>query len=455
MRLATSCGYPSDYFDQLDQDNDEEIEVERNDVRDLIREVCGCEGDVAKGKTSAPMDVSMEILNQIMQSCSQACDTSLPPETAVHALSALAKPINVLADAYTNGYRCEGISETLLIPIRALGSIQRSVIAAFETMSVKEVFPVSRLSNLATAAFSPAISAMCRLETASDEVNYALSKAAFDTVGASVHAAALSIVHIPELTAESTLNNGSPYDIRGAMRGPGGEDHVGCLALSRLAFESDELASAMVKSSPSLALELCRLHNKLKSVENERGPGVSHGTGVAPKSRRILIQTICQIVMLDCNSDQEALAVLHNLFYSLVHSIAKLSSSPTTVNAEGIYRICEGVLDLSAFSPSLISEIFENVGGEYSVARQQFLHGVVQTCRHGYSRLPSGSSVQDEVTIQVRVQMIIDDIDLFCLYQPSLFFWSSGVVFEEQWIRFFGLLLLPIYQMQHVTPLFC
>ena len=87
MRLAASCAYPPAYFMKMNEDNDEEIEIERNDARDVIRAVCGCEGDVAKGKTSIPMDVSVGILRRIIQSCSQACNTgiSLPHETAVHA----------------------------------------------------------------------------------------------------------------------------------------------------------------------------------------------------------------------------------------------------------------------------------------------------------------------------------------------------------------------------------
>lgn len=410
MRLATSCGYPQVYFDQLDVDNDEEVEVERNDARDLIRAVCGCEGDIARGDTSIPMDVSMEILRQIVQSVAQACDTGtvLPPETAVHALSALAKPLNVLADAYTKGYRCEGIAETLLLLILALGNVHRSTIVVFENKaSFKDVFPVSRLANLATAAFAPSLSALCKLTTYLHDTDQNLSKTACETVDVSVHAAALSIVHIPELAAESTLDH-SQYDIRGAMRGPGGEDHVGCLALMRLAFESDELAAAMMTtnernaSASSLPLELCGLHEKLKSLENERGPGVAHGPGVAGKSRRILCQTICHLVLLnsDNEQDREAVAVLNDMFLSLIASVAELASSPAiTGDTERIYRICEGVLDLSAFSPSMVSRIFEDGVDESSSIRQRFINGVVETCQCGYSGFPAAAP--DDAIIQV------------------------------------------------------
>ena len=300
MRLATSCGYPSDYFDDMAQDNDEEMEVERNDVRDMIRAVCGCQGDIARENTSIPMDVSMQILEKIVCSCGQACDTGtvLPPETAVHALSALAKPVNTLADAYSKGYRCDGISETLLIPVRSLQTIHQNVIAALGTFPLKHVFAVSRLSNLATAAFAPTLSALCMLDTGLSDMNRSMARAACDAVEISIHAAALSIVHIPELAAASTLDH-TQYDIRGAMRSPGGEDHVGILTLSRLANESDELARTMVMAHPSLSLELCKLHEKLKSIEVDRGPGIIHGSGVAPKSRRILCQTICRIALLE------------------------------------------------------------------------------------------------------------------------------------------------------------
>ena len=39
MALATSCGYPANYFEDLSVDNDEELENERNDVRDVLRSV--------------------------------------------------------------------------------------------------------------------------------------------------------------------------------------------------------------------------------------------------------------------------------------------------------------------------------------------------------------------------------------------------------------------------------
>jgi hypothetical protein len=56
--------------------------------------------------------------------------------------------------------------------------------------------------------------------------NIGLMLSVSETVNAAVHSAALPIMHIPKLAAESTLFH-TQYDTRSAMRGPDGEDHVG------------------------------------------------------------------------------------------------------------------------------------------------------------------------------------------------------------------------------------
>jgi hypothetical protein len=402
MRLATSCAYPSDYFDFLDRDNDEEIEMERNEVRDLIRAISGGEDLQSDGDDTnmgLPMDVSMRILDKMVRSCANACSAnpSMPPETAVHALSALAKPMNSMAEAYTKRCRSEGLSETLMVAIQALGNVHKSLVVAFGTPSMTGLFPVSRLANLATASYAPVFSAICELRECLGHCDPGLMQSVSETVDAAVHSAALAIVHIPELAAESTLDH-TQYDIRGAMRGPGGEDHVGCLALTRLAFESDALARAMMaandSSGPFLPLELCKLHDKLKSVEDERGPGVCHGTGIAPKSRRILLQTLCRIVLLhrgdstSSGGSQDALSALNELFWSLISSVAVLTTPPTGIDANRMHRIVEAVLDLAAFSPDMVCSIFDDSrSDETQSVRHQFLHGLFGAGQLGYTGL--------------------------------------------------------------------
>jgi hypothetical protein len=245
-----------------------------------------------------PMDVSMRMLDKMVQSCANACavNPSVTPETAVHALLELTKPMNVLAEAYAKGWRCKGLSETLMLSIQALGNVHKSLVVAFGTPSIKGLFPVSPLANLVTASYAPFLSAMCKLSKRPGHCILGLLQSVSKTVNVVVHSAALAILHIPELATELSLGH-TQYDIQGAMHGPGGEDHVGCLALIRLEFESDTLACAMIAAhdslGPFLPLELYKLHDKLKSVEDECGPSVFHGTGISPKLRQLLLQTLC------------------------------------------------------------------------------------------------------------------------------------------------------------------
>jgi hypothetical protein len=201
----------------------------------------------------------------------------------------------------------------------------------------------------------------------------------------------------------------------------------------------------MVSLSPSLGLELCKLHKELKAIENERPRGISHGKGVTAKSRRILVNTLCRIVHMDSGpGQQEASEVLHELFYSLIVSTAELSSSQNAGDVERMYRITGNVLDLSAFSPSLISEIFDGIGSEHRTARDQFLSGVVTMCRYGYSFAVH----DDDVVIEV---CLIKRMTFACLSSYLTFFISfSGIVSEELLFRYFE--LPPVgYQAKHLT----
>jgi hypothetical protein len=203
----------------------------------------------------------------------------------------------------------------------------------------------------------------------------------------------------------------------------------------------------MVDLSPSLGLELCKLHKELKAIENERPLGVSHGKGVTAKSRRILVNTICRIVHMDSGpGQQEASEVLHDLFYSLIVSTAELSNPG---DVERMYRITENVLDLSAFSPSLISEIFDDIDSEHRTARDQFLSGVVTMCRYGYSFAVH----DDDVVIQVCLlkRMTFASVLSYLTFFVISF---SGIVSEELLFRYFE--LPPVgYQAKHLTRLCC
>ena len=81
---------------------------------------------------------------------------------------------------------------------------------------MNEILPLSRLYNLAIASLSPMLSTLAQLPTMESEVKTILR------IG--IEVAATSMMKLPELTGPSTFRS-SRFDIRGAMRSPGGEDH--------------------------------------------------------------------------------------------------------------------------------------------------------------------------------------------------------------------------------------
>lgn len=95
MALASSCSYPDGYFNNLGRSADEDLENERNDVRDIFRSTTNLEHSCHSSST-----YSLQILERLVSACLHAVQmqggSELPPESAVHCLSALAKPLNVL-----------------------------------------------------------------------------------------------------------------------------------------------------------------------------------------------------------------------------------------------------------------------------------------------------------------------------------------------------------------------
>lgn len=77
-------------------------------------------------------------------------------------------------------------------------------------------------------------------------------------------------------------------------------------AIMRLVVEGDQLALVTLKSMAktknndilSVLEEFTQLHKYLLRVEIERGPGISHGKGVTPKSRRVLLKSICKFAFI-------------------------------------------------------------------------------------------------------------------------------------------------------------
>ena len=384
MSLATSCGYLSDYFHNLRASSDEELEIERNDVRDVLRAVTVSEGGGSTAFADCsrpPLDVTLQILTRILEACAEAVrsarnENRLFPETAVHCFSALAKPLNQLSKSYLKSGKPENTIDILKIAFHTLGTCLQVVVDTFHSTSLPDLFPASRVVDLAIASLSPMISNSCSNPALKGEVD--------DVVRLSLRAAALSIAHIPELAGESELGH-QIYDIRGAMRGPGGEDHVGCLAIMRIAFESRELAIKMVDTAGSDIQYLCQLHSQLKTIEISREKDVFHGKGVTPKSRRILLGIICHLEIVT-EGKAGCANMLTDLFDAAVTSIAQIDSASTKHHENTVFQMCENTWDLAAFSPVIISTLF-NCDNDQTTTKRDCIRNLATFICKGYQRL--------------------------------------------------------------------
>jgi hypothetical protein len=416
MALASTCGYPRGYFDCLDAASDEELEMERNDVRDLLRTVtCHLEVDNESfSATSSPVrhqqtrdgsfDVGLQILARVMSACHEAIVTSsqhqpqnqVLSETTIHAFSALAKPLNqigrILLERHHNP--SEWHQQCLRKGLSILSDLSTIVVEAFHqpNICVKEIFPLSRLVDIAIASLSPmlaSLSSYAKFVSDSElagQISHVLSTA--------IHCCILSLEYIPELFAPSLLEY-SMFDIRGAMRGPGGEDHVGCLALLRLASEDDCLTQQVVVAMVSYVPRLGALLQEFQRLEYERGKGVNHGDrGVVPQSRRILINILCQLE-LKSEGKLGADTLLQGYFESTINTIIKAKAHD--LNENTMYHIAESTFDLASLTPEIIQSLF--VFSETTPQRTLCLEAITTVCIHGYSNF---EMMNDETIIQVR-----------------------------------------------------
>ncbi|KAL3925083.1 MAG: hypothetical protein SGILL_000639, partial [Bacillariaceae sp.] len=116
LNLSKMCLYPEGYFDNLETCNDEDLEVERNDVRDVLRTMAGMpQSKPGSEGNEVSAAVCSSVLLRFLQLCANpmreaASSESLASETVLHAFSALAKPINSAASYYTR--RCGSLNGT-------------------------------------------------------------------------------------------------------------------------------------------------------------------------------------------------------------------------------------------------------------------------------------------------------------------------------------------------------
>jgi len=213
MSLATSCGYPGDYFRNMAAMSDEALEVERNDVRDILRTVTVSErgGSTSSAASSRqPFDVTLQVLVHLLRAIHGAIEESrdskrLFQESVVHCFSALAKPLNQLSNCYAKSNQPPEAFDILMLALQIFRNSLQIIIDAFPTASPPEIFPGCRVANIAIASLSPLLSNLCDIPQFRDEV--------YQILRLSLALASISITNIPELAVPSLLGH-SLYDIR-------------------------------------------------------------------------------------------------------------------------------------------------------------------------------------------------------------------------------------------------
>jgi len=408
--LSNKCAYPVGYFMNLARNNDEALEIERNDVRDVLRAVSSLEdcGDQLP-------HVSLIILDRIVQHCAEGvsehnAESLLPPETIIHTLSAPAKSLQRMAQTLqdhsdSNRPLAEKIINSAL---DCLTTYCGKLLEAFsQSLPMAETLPVSRLICLTVASFTPFFAIMAKaIHSLQDNLRVKVQRA----IGLAILAIAASITNIPELIAASTLDN-TRYDIRGAMRAPGGEDHCGCIALMRIVKAGEQLTLASLEyaalaSSASIIstyIELAKVYAGLHRAETERPPGQIHGSGVTPKSRRDYLTSMTKIGLVTMkahpDTSEQISSELKALFHKPVDVILSCNQRSELTDAQKIFLLCEACFDLSAFPPLFCKELF--VANGYGTRATEIL---IEACASGFSHAtneePSESIVQVSVFSQ-------------------------------------------------------
>ena len=212
-----------------------------------------------------------------------------------------------------------------------------------------------------------------------------------------VSMALLSLRHIPELTAASTLATTCNYDIRGAMRGPGGEDHVACITLMRMCREARLKEMLINFIGPKFIQEMCGVYVYLKEH------GVSNDTAgphTTPMTRRIVLQTVSHIA--DVMGDNLALEAIFRT------TIADLKcDGGTRMDANKVRCMAEAMFDLCYFSAGvgnlLVMSNSNDSSDDVSISNDA-LQGVINVLVMGYAVQGVVVNVSDnwETCVQVR-----------------------------------------------------
>jgi len=149
----------------------------------------------------------------------------------------------------------------------------------------------------------------------------------------------------------------------------------------RLAKESNPLSLFILKSKDSILVDLCGLHDALKKIEDQRGVGVFYGVGVLPKSRRILLGVICDLVILSGEKGQ-AFSFLLSMIESSITCIANAKQRLDNLDVEILTKICESAFDIAAFSYDIRSSLFTT--GDSTSVQTLCLHVLEKAGNFGF-----------------------------------------------------------------------
>ena len=389
MSLASSCGYPSGYFDHFSAPADEDLEVYRNDVRDVLRGINGSDegGSTSNAEaTTPPLPIAQKILHMVLQSILKSIIEAraahqLPEETAIHAFSALAKPLNHQARSWDplGGQNLEIAMKCLLCTVEAL------LYALEHDVDARSVLPVARTTSIAVASLSPMLSSIGAALGDSNDVKMGQIRAAIQL------AIRLSITLIERFEELPDKFGHGQYDARGAMRGPGGEDHVACVALMRLCSDAKQTSTMIAEEFAPFLSRMCDLYGRLKALEIERGGHFLHIRGTTPKSRRILLSVVCRIESI---MQLGAGAVLQEIFRSSVASMA--CHSGQKLDAGVLLSLCEASYDLSAFPPDVVTTFFASEGQSEVVSRKLLVDALCEGFLH-----PEALAILEDGVMQV------------------------------------------------------
>mmetsp|Transcript_26 Transcript_26/g.39 ORF Transcript_26/g.39 Transcript_26/m.39 type:complete len:648 (+) Transcript_26:35-1978(+) len=262
---------------------------------------------------------------------------------------------------------------------------------------------VSRLAALAISSYASMFSSMVHsMQVLPADMQHKLQR----TIGFGVLAISASITHIPELVAASSLNISSRFDIRGAMRGPGGEDHCGCIAFIRLVREGEQLSlacmeyAAACKNSDvrSIFVELGKIYTYLHTAEVQRPPGQIHGEGVTPKSRRTFLTGVTSmgLIIMKRYPETESLISpeLKGFFHQPMETIVTCNNRAELTDAQKLFLMCEACFDLAAFPSIFCKELFKGDSAESSRVPQILIEACISGYKHPPVDEPTDSIIQ-------------------------------------------------------------